>query len=289
MLELNNNFLNIKIKKFGAELCSVISNNNAIEYIWQADETIWARHAPNLFPIVGKLKNDTYSFNNTTYTLPQHGFARDNEFILKSQTDTKLILELTENETTLKNYPFKFSFKVIYALIKNKIEVTYQITNTDTQTIYFSVGAHPAFNCPLIPTENFEDYELQFSGSEKLITNKIKNGLISNNTTELNLTDNKTTISENLFNNDALVFCNNQINELTLISKKTKHGVCLTSKNWPYYGIWSKKKTKKFVCLEPWFGIADFENTNNNLNEKFGIITLQSKKEFNCNYTISFF
>lgn len=285
---LKNNSIEIKVNSFGAELCSVKSVSDNLEYLWQANKSVWARHAPNLFPIVGKLKNNTYSYNNVNYGLPQHGFARDSEFTCVEETNHVLVLELVGNETLQKMYPFLFSFRVIYTLSNNAIKVTYRVFNTDNKALFFSVGAHPAFNCPLTSHETFEDYELLFPNKDQLIINTLKDGLISNDTKTIQLKNNRIAVSTSLFDNDALVFANNQINEVCLQSTKTKKSVTLKSANWPYFGIWTKKQSNQFICLESWYGIADFENTTQQLTEKKGIIKLEADHFFNCEYEMIF-
>lgn len=287
--QLQNNVLCIKVNSFGAELCSVVSNETQIEYIWQANEQVWARHAPNLFPIVGKLKGGQYSYQNKLYQLPQHGFARDYEFICIEESSDYLLFEFVANETTLEKYSFHFSLQIGYQLIANKIKVSYSVFNPDSKELYFSIGAHPAFNCPLQNDESFSDYELVFFNRDKLITNQLNDGLITNQTNEIELIDSRLSISKQLFDNDALVCMNTQIEEVSLVSKKTNHGVSLISKNWPYYGIWSKKGAEQFVCLEPWYGIADNEHANGDLESKTGIVKIESEQYFNCSFDILFF
>jgi len=155
--------------------------------------------------------------------------------------------------------------------------------------MYFSVGAHPAFNCPLVENESFSDYELFFPNKQTLSVNTLQDGLITSERKEITLNQNRLSISTELFENDALVFMNSQIEEVHLLSKKSKHGVSLSSKDWPYYGIWSKKNTNQFVCLEPWYGIADTINFKEDISKKEGIITLNSKAEFQCRFDIRFY
>jgi galactose mutarotase-like enzyme len=289
IFQLQNNLLSTKVNSFGAELCSVISNETNIEYIWQANETIWARHAPNLFPIVGKLKDGNYTFQSKSYQLPQHGFARDHEFICIEESNDFLLFEFTANESTLEKYPFHFSLQIGYKLNGNKLEVSYSVFNPDSKELYFSIGAHPAFNCPLQKNESFNDYELVFPSKKKLVVNLLNDGLISDQTKEVELIDSKLPISKELFNYDALVCMNTQIEEVSLVSKKTKHGVSLVSKEWPYYGIWTKKGTDQFICLEPWYGIADMEDVDDNFETKTGIIKIESEQYFKCFFDILFF
>lgn len=286
--ELNNNHITTKVNSFGAELCSVISKETGIEYIWQAEGHVWARHAPNLFPIVGKLKKETYTYQDKSYQLPQHGFARDNEFICIEETASTLTFKLESNEKLYSIYPFQFCLQIKYTLLNNSITVEYLIINTDKVILYFSIGAHPAFNCPLTVNETFEDYELIFPNKNSLILNGLNDGLISEQTKIITLKNNSIPIMERLFDDDALVFTNHQINEVQLISKRTKRGVILKSLNWPYYGIWTKKNTSKFVCLEPWYGIADFENSIGDFSTKEGIMKIKPNEDFNCEFEMIF-
>lgn len=289
VFQLQNTLLQLKVNSFGAELCSVISKETEIEYIWQADKEVWVRHAPNLFPIVGKLKDGKYSYQSKEYQLPQHGFARDNEFICIEEKDDFLLFEFTANESTLEKFPFHFSLQIGYKLDGNRVKMTYSVFNPDSKELYFSIGAHPAFNCPLQKDELFTDYELYFPEKQKLVINSLNDGLITNHTKEVLLEDNRLSVSKELFNNDALVCMNSQIDEVQLVSKKSKYGVSLISENWPYYGIWSKKGSEQFVCLEPWFGIADNEHTTSEFVSKIGIIKLESEQYFNCSFDILFF
>jgi galactose mutarotase-like enzyme len=286
--ELKNNFLSVKINSFGAELCSVISNETATEYIWQADKVIWNRHAPNLFPIVGKLKDGCYTYQNKSYQLPQHGFARDNEFICIENSDSVVIFELTANEKSLRVFPFHFSLQIKYTLVENNLKVNYSVLNPDNSVLYFSIGAHPAFNCPLSDDESFEDYELIFPNKKSLTVNELNDGLITKQTKTLDLHHHKLPVSQQLFENDALVFTNHQIDEVQLVSKKTKKGVALKSLNWPYFGIWTKKQTSQFICLEPWYGIADSEHSIGNFITKTGIIQLESEQNFDVEFEMTF-
>jgi len=287
--ELNNNQLSIKINSIGAEVCSVFSQTHNIEYIWQANKDVWARHAPVLFPIVGKLKSNLYKFNNKEYNLPQHGFARDSDFHCIEKTETSVCFELPASEISLTTFPFHFNLQIKYELIENALSTSYTIFNPDNNDLLFSIGAHPGFNCPLIEGEHFNDYYFQFNDVKQLIGHKLNNGLIDKETYITSLENNCLAIDQALFNNDALVFKNSQINQVKLVSKKSGHGVEMQCDNWPYFGIWTKRNTEKFICLEPWFGIADNVDSNQLLTEKEGMITLLAQEIFNCNFLVRFF
>ncbi len=289
VFELKNHKLTIKVNSLGAELCSVVSNDTKIEYIWQAQKDVWERYAPNLFPIVGKLKDNTFNYQGITYQLSQHGFARDSEFVCIENTNDTLKFELTACQESLLKYPFHFSFQVTYQLTDDLIKVRYKVFNPDNKELLFSVGAHPAFNCPLQSDETFEDFILDFFDKESLVITQLKDGLLSDETITMNLQEGGLPVSKNLFKNDALVLTNHQINKVALKSIKSKHGVELIASNWPYFGIWTKKDTSLFICLEPWYGIADSYSHQGNLEDKKGVIKLEPFQNFECYYSIRFF
>lgn len=276
----------VLINLFGAEICS-IKNRQGLEYIWQADPAFWARHAPVLFPIVGKLKNDTFTFENKNYSLTQHGFARDMKFENVFADESSCVFRLTSNSSTLKCYPFAFIFEIKYQLVGNCISTFYKIKNQTEIPIYFSVGAHPAFNCPLVNNDSFEDYYLKFEKPE-FVLSTIANGLRTGEKIKLTIGKNKLLLSEELFDHDALIFENNQINKISLCSLNTNHQISLNCKGWPNFGIWTKKGSNKFICLEPWFGIADDETTDRQIITKKGILALAPFNEFNCSYSLTF-
>ena len=141
---LKNNEIKVDINSFGAEVRSVIKND--IEYMWQADPTYWKRTSPLLFPFIGKLIDDEYIYNDITYNVTQHGFARDNEFSLVHSTESKASYLLQENQETMLKYPFKFNLEVEYELINNELIINWTIENTNECNMYFQIGAHPAFN-----------------------------------------------------------------------------------------------------------------------------------------------
>jgi galactose mutarotase-like enzyme len=283
---LKSKQLSVYIKEHGAELSSV-TNTHGLEFIWQADKEIWPRHAPVLFPIVGKLKDDCFNYNNQFYTLTQHGFARDKNFKLIQYSESDCVFELRSDAETKKNYPFDFIFQIHYQLSNQTLRTEYKVINPSLETIYFSVGAHPGFNCPLSNEETFEDYYLEFESSKYALT-ELNSGLRKETKHALELDQNKLPLSLELFEKDALVFENNQINNLVLASNKSNHRITLQSENWPYYGIWTKKGIRKFICLEPWQGIADAEKSSQNFLQKEGIIELDAKKEFSCSFSITF-
>jgi len=283
---IKNKFLALSVNSFGAEASSLQSNGE--EYIWQANKDIWPRHAPVLFPVVGKLKNDQYHYKGINYEMSQHGFARDREFLMVEQTDNTLEFELTDDEASMQVYPFHFSLRIRYELNEKKLEVKYIVFNPDNKPLLFSIGAHPGFSCRVKDQKGLGDYYLEFEKSGALIAQTLEGGLQSGSSYEISLQNNRLPLSKELFDNDAIVLKDKQINSLSLVSKSGS-GIGFTCKDWPYFGIWTKKGSDDFVCLEPWYGIADHKDSNGDLEKKEGILKLEPHQSFTCVYSLEIF
>ncbi|APR08482.1 Aldose 1-epimerase [Lentilactobacillus parabuchneri] len=291
MITLKNQYLTVLINELGAELTSV-KDSEGIEYIWQADPTYWKRHAPILFPIVGRLKDNQYQFNSRTYDMTQHGFARDHTFAVESQLPTKVSLVLKSNEETLVNYPFKFELRVIYELVDHSLNVSLNVINPTSETLLFSIGAHPGFNIPLVEDAgSFEDYFVRVAPKKAYSQIPLKPPYSDpNDRREIDLTK-PLSLNHELFNSDAIVLdLNRQETTVMLASSVNDHGVSLTVENAPYVGIWSPyPKKAPFACIEPWWGLADTVDANGKLADKFAINKLAGRHAFAGKYQISFF
>src|SRR5690349_16910720 len=108
MITLENDQLRMQVKTKGAELDSLFSKETNLEYLWSGDAKFLNKKSPILFPIVGTLKQNTYYYNNSPYTLTRHGFARDREFSVTAESGNSATLTLTDDENTLSNFPFHF-------------------------------------------------------------------------------------------------------------------------------------------------------------------------------------
>lgn len=288
MYSIENNKLKISVKKTGAELCEISSVKNHTDFMWHANPDVWGSFAPNLFPVIGNLKNGGYILDNKTYTLPKHGFIRNNKAVqLLEQTPESLTFGLSYSEDLLKIYPFKFEFSIRYVLKENSVKVIHTVKNLDTKTMYFSLGGHPAFKCPVYKNENYSDYFLEFEHNETSKTHLIntENGLISPTTKPVFNNSNILNLKHELFNDDALIFKDLASRKVALKSKNKGTILSFEYNDFPYLGIWAKPNGN-YVCIEPWLGIADNENTNQNIKTKEGILTLDAEKTFKASYTI---
>ena len=287
MYRIKNELLSIGVKPAGAELCSIKNVKSGAEYIWQADPEIWSSHAPNLFPVIGVLKDGSYYYDSEKYVMPKHGFIRHNENIrLKEQTKDKLSFQLEYSEESLKIYPFKFRFEISFSLDKNILTVNHKIENQDEKPLYFSLGGHPAFNAPLFEGETYEDYYLEFDQKQDLNTFLLsKNGLVRHETSVVTENDDTIQLHRNLFDHDALIFKNIASKKVSLKSKKSGAILTVRYQDFNNLGIWAKPKAP-FVCIEPWLGIADVEGTNQDLKTKEGIMELMPSGKFVASYSI---
>ncbi|BAK71095.1 aldose 1-epimerase family protein [Aliarcobacter butzleri] len=277
--EIKNSFIKAQIKSFGAELNSLKKCDENFEYIWQANSKYWARHSPVLFPIVGRLKEDSYFYKNKKYSLSQHGFARDKEFEIVQNEADFIEFRLKSDEKSLEFYPFFFELNICYKLDKNSLIVSYKVKNKSDEKMYFSIGAHPAFNTQV---GDFLEFENIKTTKRYFLDEK---GLIYKNQ-DLNLENSKLYLDKDLFKDDALVFNDSNIKQITLKNIENKSMVKVKFDNFPYLGIWSKPNDAPFVCIEPWFGVADEENANQKIEDKKGILSLEKEEEFFCFYTI---
>ena len=289
MFQIENDHLQVSIKARGAELDSIFQKSTGMEYLWNADPNYWAKKSPVLFPIVGTLKDDTYFFEEKAYRLSRHGFARDMDFELANQMKNSLELAIHSNPSTLAHYPFPFQFSVGYVLEENTLQVRYTVSNTGEVPMYFSVGGHPAFKVPVKDGLQYEDYYLEFNEEENAGRWPISGaGLIKSSPIPLLQNSHQLALTKELFLQDALVFKDLKSNSVQLKTDKDSHGWRFDFTGFPYLGIWAAKQAN-FVCIEPWCGIADAVDTDQQLIRKEGIVLLEAGKTFEKNWSISIF
>ncbi len=287
-LNIANDFLDISVRKAGAELCAIKKLPEGKDYLWDANPEIWAGHAPVLFPIIGALKEGSYYFKGKKYALPKHGFKRNNANIkLHDSSDKSLTFSLTSSPETLEHYPFHFEFYISYTLDNNTLVVNHLVKNTGNEVLFFSVGGHPAFRCPLDEGEKYSDYSIVFEHKETAHNFAVMDSGTIGPAMDL-LLDNSNTIDLHyaIFKNDALVFKTLKSRKASLVNKCSGKRVEVSYEGFPYLGIWAKPHAD-YVCIEPWLGIADPVDTDQELETKEGIISLPEKKSYSASYRIS--
>lgn len=299
MVVLKNEFLEVQIATAGAEIKSIKNSVMGIEYIWRADAAYWGRSTPTLFPIVGKLKDNTMYVDGTEFKMGQHGFARDLEFLLEAETANSATFLLKETDATLGQYPFAFRLKITYILNDADISVQWEVENPDVQQpLPFSIGAHPAFSTRLFDADSIEDYYLEFDKEISIDAWRLtENGQFGDTTQHFGVSD-SLRLSADLFSEDAIVLKTIPFRKVSLRNIKNGHGVEMDLSNFvykneqPLIAFWSANiggADVPFVCLEPWFGHADLDSGPFEISQKSGIIQLGATEKFKTEYRLRFF
>lgn len=279
----------------GGELLSF--KLDGIEKIHQGEETrdekgkvYWKRHAPVLFPIVGKLRRNQTIINGRTFEIPQHGFARDMEFEPVTKLDNFHSYVLKSNKYTMARYPFDFELYNTYRQEDNKIIFIYKVINTGNNNMPFAIGGHPAFK---IDQDDLKrgNYYLEFAEEEERAHFLyLVDGLVGTEYAKNKLVENKyLLLDEHTFDNDALIIKGVQNKKVSLNNKRTRKTVLtMEYDGWQYLGIWSKPGSP-FICLEPWTSTADRVNSTNIFVKKPDMKVLQPGEEFEEKFTVEFF
>lgn len=287
---IENNILTVTLSDKGAELLSVIGKYSQHEYIWQGSDQNWSRHAPILFPIVGKLKEDSYSYQGQKYQMPQHGFARDAQFKVTYQDKESITFSLKDTAATRKIYPFHFELRVNYTLLNDLLEINFSVLNLDNQEMLFAIGGHPGFNVPVSQDISKEDFYFKFQPSNARIRIPYQGKFLNWDQRYLASTNSLLGLRDSLFANDALIYqMRGHDNKLSIRTDSGDFHINVWSRNAPYMGIWSPyPKVADFVCVEFLWGIADTLDADGNLADKRGMNRLAANSRFNTGYSISF-
>lgn len=284
---LDNGVLEINVASKGAELIS-LKDETGKEYLWQGDEKYWGRQSPILFPFVGRLKNQEYTYEGKKYPMMQHGFARDMEFSVIEEKADEIWFEIKDDGETYKLYPFHFSLKIGYRLVENRIEVLWKVENIDTKTMYFNIGAHPGFFCPIDGEKDKVGYALEFNskGNPKYYGADYDTGLRFSKLHELKLENGRSIITKEYFDETTYIFEDNQISEVSLVKPSGEKYVTVRF-DMPILAVWSKERADApFVCLEPWCGRCDRMDFNGNLADREYNTVLEAGEVFNNVYSI---
>jgi galactose mutarotase-like enzyme len=273
MIILENEHLIARFSAKGAELQSLQSKANQTEYIWEANPEYWAKHSPVLFPIIGALKDNTYFYEGASYELPRHGFARDQEFEVEPIDAKEVVFTLRSSLESKQVYPFDFVLSLRYKLSAEGLSCSYEVANPASAPLLFSVGGHPAFAVS-VNESRYEDHYLSFNADDRLNYHKIKDNLISEETAVLPLDNHQLQLKHELFYADALVFKNLESTKIRLGNALKGDLLEFEFENFPYFGIWSAKDAN-FICLEPWCGVADSVDSDQQLEHKEGIVSLE--------------
>ena len=273
---LENDKIRIEIDSHGAELKSLVKKETGAEYMWCADAKYWGRTSPVLFPVVGNVSGKQYRTKGKTFDMGQHGFARDMEFTLESQTDNEIWFVLRSNEETLAKYPYEFVLKLGYRLDGAKVEVLWHVENPSEEELPFAIGGHPAFYCPVTSGGKQSDCYIQFDIA----------GSLKCSTIDGYLEDGMLRIDEHLFDNDALIIEKQNIKKVSLCDPK-KQAFLTIEMDAPLFGIWRPADPgAPFVCIEPWYGRSDRIGYAGELRDREYENVLAAGENWDAGYTI---
>lgn len=289
---LENETLRVEIDSYGAEVKSVKNKSTNQEYMWQADPAYWKGTSPILFPFVGSLKNKSYLHGGKTYSMPQHGFARNMEHQLVSKTETSIWFKLVTSEETLQNYPFSFVLRIGYELSGNEVKVLWEVSNNSVDKhMHFSIGAHPGFNCPIHGESSYAGYKLFFAGVDEIhhYGHDLETGLAyENEDLVLPLENHRATITPDFFNRCTYIIEGRQTNEVALEDPEGNRIVTVLF-DMPLFAIWSPiGQNAPFICIEPWFGRCDSVNFEGTLKARAFDNSLEAGNKFSTSYIMRF-
>ena len=288
MVELSNQYLTVNLHPKGAEIISIVGNQDHINYMWKRDACQWANSAPILFPIVGAIKNDTCRIDGKEYHMTQHGFARHNEFEIKNQSQTEVTFTLVSNDEIIKQYPFLFELNVTYKLVENTLTCFINVKNKDHKTIYFQVGGHPAFACPFMENESSNDYYVEFAEYEtrnQKVIDVVKRGMSH---VQLPFFDHEKRffVRQQLFNNDAIVIKDFKSENISIKSLNHQKSIVFHMQGFDHVGLWTAKHVGGLLAIEPWVGHADYVDFDGEFKEKESCVALDTDKEFNVQFAV---
>lgn len=289
LYSLENDKLCVQVRDHGAELRSIKERDDETEYLWDGNPDWWQYSSPILFPIVGKLRGGKYRVDGKDYELPGHGFGRISDFTLvdRQQDSVKFVLKWTEE--SLKYYPWKFCLTIGYQLEGNSIHVTWDVKNLeDKKEMVFSIGSHGAFRCPIVQGEKFSDCYLDFSQEEHIKNIPLnKTGQFKHEFGSV-LSGRKIALKFDDFKNDVLAYKGLNSESVSIRSTKSAKSLTVTAPGFPYWGFWTPNQGgAPFLCIEPWFGHADYDDYNGDFRNREGSQILTAGGCFQASYTIT--
>ena len=259
LVTLHSGDYQVSINSTGAELKS-FCRTDGMEFLWNSDPKFWFRSSPLLFPTIGNVRDNKTHFLGKEYNMPKHGFCKDMNFSILSQTETTVTFALTDSEESLSHYPFRFELHVTYELENQNLHILYEVYNKDTHELPYHIGAHPGFMCPLLDNETFEDYVLEFEKEEDFTATlyDLENLCFSSTKKQYPKAEGRTLfLSAPMFDNDAIFLPHTNSRSVKLIHAVTKKGIQVDYPGFHSIAFWTPIGGEApFLCIEPWNGAA---------------------------------
>lgn len=290
MQTIRNSALTAAIDEQGAQLMSLTAADGT-EYLWNGDAAYWTGRAPNLFPYVGRLTGDRYTYLGKEYQMTRHGFAKLSRFTPVNAGPENVTLRLTDSVETLAKYPVRFRFDVTYVLEDDTLAILYTVENRDRQTMYFGLGGHPGFRVPLEPGRRFEDYRLTFAQPcqpwQVLMSDAC---MISGQERPYPLEDGRVLpLRHGLFDHDAIIL-KNMDRTVALSAGEGTRGVVLAIPRMRYLGIWHMPETDApYVCLEPWMSLPSRQDVVEEFSQQNDLLALEPGELYENRWSVRCF
>ena len=270
--EVRSESFRLRARSLGAELTSFCDLRGGESENIRQNRAIWNGQSPLLFPVVGRLKGGCYHLNGREYHLSKHGFARRSEFALESQSGTEMTFLLTDSAQTLEVYPFPFELRAHYALTASGFVMELRVRNTGVETMRFSLGAHPGFQCEMgdrivmdaeETTGAFLLGESGLRGSEQIPVFDHSRQIV---------------LAPDTFARDALIFDGLKSRGAALVRRNGRN-VHVDFGGAPCLGLWARPGAE-YVCIEPWYGVDDRWDADGDFTHKERIQSLEPGAEF---------
>ncbi|MBS6398108.1 MAG: aldose 1-epimerase family protein [Clostridiales bacterium] len=277
IIKLSSENYQVAIDTLGAELKS-FTDPSGREFIWNADPAYWNGSSPLLFPTIGNVRNGRTIIEGISREMPQHGFCKSSQFSVSGQSENEVTFSLTDSDATHPIYPYAFKLCLTYRLCGNHLQMTCQVFNRDSRTMYYHIGAHPGFMCPLEEGEAFTDYILEFEKDEHLNATvyDLKNCCFSSGTHRLYAEKGRTiSLAPELFNDDAIFFEHTDSNVVRLLNPASGKGVAVDYTDFVSVAFWTPLGGAPFLCVEPWNGSAIYDDEDDIFTHKRNIQSLE--------------
>lgn len=289
-VELKRGAYTAVVNTRGGELVS-FRDGQGVEYIWGGDPKYWRGQNPNLFPIVGNLRDGHVTIGGKTCEMARHGFARGSEFTVAEQGEDYVVMELRDSPETLACYPYHFVFRVRHQLVDHGFSTRFEVSNPGGGDLLFCVGGHTGINCPLEEGKRFEDYRLVFDQVENIrpfvptaqgLRRADLYGPAVENTDTICL-------DHAVFDQvDTLIFEGLRSKGVTLRHKDGGREVHMDFGEFPMVAFWTMPNVNApYICLEPWQGCAALEDESGEFADKPHAVRLAPGGEKTLEYTVT--